>query len=125
MKLRSAPMATHRARRGPFWNCTGSQNTTARPANRTGCCAKVTSVRLPVELEGELNFSRRCLQVRGRKNVSDPGVRFVGVDQSRVAVAAVRLRRHELGVVEDIEEFSAELEVGSFRDPRDREDLVN
>src|SRR5580704_6333114 len=91
-------------------------------AGRTGICAGPAKLKLPLQLECELNFT---WQSRKLGYISDTGGRAIGVEDSRVAVAAAGLRGNEVRVVEDVKDLGAELNVKRFRDSGNRECLVN
>ena len=79
-------------------------------------------MKLPVEFQSELDFSG---QARQSGEVAQAGGSAIVVEDPGVAVTAIRLWRHEVGVVKDIKDLSSELNVEGFRDARDRERLVN
>jgi hypothetical protein len=79
---------------------------------------------LPLRLQCELNLSRWRLRIRQLADGTDASGRSVLVEESGIAVATAGLWRNEVGVIGDVKEFGAELDVELFRDPGNRECLV-
>ena len=71
--------------------------------------------RLEVELRGQLDLSGRGIAAQSRsQNAGGRGYRLDDLPEPRARNVAYRLV--EVGVIQNVKEFSAELEVNSFRD---------